>query len=78
MAGGHAGDIEAFLPLLVDPLEGEAVRHLGQTWEIADSISDAPSTHTAYKMISKVLRTLLPLITPAWVVCASVAMQRAS
>lgn len=25
MAGGHAGDVEAFLPLLVDPLEGKAV-----------------------------------------------------
>ena len=25
MAGGHAGDVEAFLPLLVDPLEGKTV-----------------------------------------------------
>ena len=28
VAGGHAGHVEALLPLLVDPLEGEAVRHL--------------------------------------------------
>ena len=28
MTGGHAGHIEPFLPLLVDPLEREAVRHL--------------------------------------------------
>lgn len=27
-AGGHAGHIEALLPLLIDPLEGEAVRNL--------------------------------------------------
>ena len=28
VAGRHAGHVEALLPLLVDPLEGEAVRHL--------------------------------------------------
>ncbi len=49
--GGHGCHVEALLPLLVDPLEGERVRHLAGTTSHVNNIALLPAKDTSYPQI---------------------------
>ena len=49
MTGGHAGHIKALFPLLVDPLERKAVRHLHKHFANRSSYATWHRIQSAYK-----------------------------